>query len=204
MIELNVARIEETNGAMGPGRVLAVWLQGCRKRCPGCQNGSLLPFRKRQLVAPREVADRLRPGLAGICFSGGEPFLQAKPVTVAARLARARGFAAISYSGYTLEELRDEIVPGSMELLSTLDMLIDGRFVSELAGNYLWRGSSNQKIHLLSDQFSTDLIERAPVTSVAIRNKVAVTIGNPNPALERLVAELATNGIEIGASRKGA
>ena len=49
------------------------------------------------------------------------------------------------YSGYTYEELQTK--SGTKELLSTVDILVDGRFVEELKDIELkFRGSKNQRI----------------------------------------------------------
>lgn len=42
----------------------------------------------------------------------------------------------------------------SLSLLDLLDVLIDGPYVQARSANLLWRGSTNQRVHFLSDAYS--------------------------------------------------
>ena len=53
------------------------------------------------------------------------------------------------YSGYTLEEILKG-PPAMVKILSLVDILIDGRYRQDLPTSKIWRGSSNQIMHLLS------------------------------------------------------
>ncbi len=90
-----------------------------------------------------------RCNLDGVTFSGGDPFCQPEPLYHLARWCHRLGLSVMSYSGWTLEELRTK--PECQDLLSEIDILVDGRFI--LAKRTLemrFRGSSNQKVyHLL-------------------------------------------------------
>jgi anaerobic ribonucleoside-triphosphate reductase activating protein len=57
------------------------------------------------------------------------------------------------YTGYTLEALRARNDPWIERLLASMDILIDGPFVRDRAANLLWRGSSNQRVHFLTDTY---------------------------------------------------
>lgn len=80
---------------------------------------------------------------------GGEPFLNTDVcLSVVKRVRETFGSAKDiwSWSGYTFEELLLE-TPDKLELLHSIDILVDGRF--ELAKrnlNLQFRGSSNQRI----------------------------------------------------------
>jgi len=52
------------------------------------------------------------------------------------------------YTGYTLEDLcaREDAAP----LLALIDLLIDGPFLDSAPNTKEWRGSDNQRVHLLS------------------------------------------------------
>ena len=53
----------------------------------------------------------------------------------------------MSYSGYTLEELEARHAAATDELLSLLDILVDGRFVESLRNlTLIYRGSENQRV----------------------------------------------------------
>lgn len=181
---LNLAAAGVTEWTTGPGRFLTLWVQGCRRRCPGCANPSYLDEIEKYRIPVERVAVRCREqAIDGLCFSGGEPFLQAHALATLARAVRADGLSVVSYSGYTLEELRSVGPPESASLLENLDILIDGPFLVDQAASLLWRGSRNQRIHLLSRRYPASILEHPAVSEVSIDETGFLTVGNPNPAL---------------------
>ena len=54
------------------------------------------------------------------------------------------------YTGFTLDELRASQDADVQALLNRTDILVDAPFEAGMQADLLWRGSSNQKIHLLS------------------------------------------------------
>lgn len=141
----------ETNG---PGRRSVLWVQGCPKRCPGCWNPSFLGLDGGRWVSVQEAFDLLTrsPLIEGVTFLGGEPFAQPGPLAELAGRVKAAGLSLMAYSGFTLEELRTR-GQAALELLSHCDLLVDGEFVRDLSGPFLWRGSSNQKVHFLTPRY---------------------------------------------------
>ena len=86
------------------------------------------------------------PLCRGVTFSGGEPFAQAGGFAKLARLLKQRGYEVASYSGYTFEQLLDG-TPEQLELLGSIDVLIDGPFLlAERSLELVFRGSKNQRI----------------------------------------------------------
>jgi anaerobic ribonucleoside-triphosphate reductase activating protein len=55
------------------------------------------------------------------------------------------------YTGYLLEQIN---YPGSAAaaLIGEIDILIDGPYRQELPDTLIWRGSDNQRLHLLSSR----------------------------------------------------
>jgi anaerobic ribonucleoside-triphosphate reductase activating protein len=193
---LNVAAIHEVVRPRGARPLLMVWLQGCRKRCRGCMNEDFLPLVDRLWMTSGELLERLHDGLEGICFSGGEPFLQAEELAIVAREARTHGFATLAYSGYTLEELAQGATSGAAQLLRELDVLIDGEFVEELAGSFGWRGSSNQRIHRLTNRYGPELLDDPPSTDVRLTAARLRVVGTANPAVNQLLQVLSELGVQ--------
>jgi anaerobic ribonucleoside-triphosphate reductase activating protein len=142
---------------LGPGKRLILWVRGCPLACPGCMTPELWEAAPRLAHRPvSEIVALLAPllaGLDGLTISGGEPTLQSPALTALVRGLRAhehlRELEVLSYSGFTLEELatRGEEVAS---YLQELDILIDGRFEQSAANTLEWRGSDNQRVHLLS------------------------------------------------------
>ena len=80
--------------------------------------------------------------------------------------ARAAGLSTLMFSGYTLAEIRE--LPRGPQAVALLDILVDGRFRSDLRLGQGLRGSSNQQVHLLTDRYTTRDIDDAPLGEVRI------------------------------------
>ncbi len=135
----------------GPGIRYTIFVQGCPHRCEGCHNPQTHDFNGGYDDDTDNIFEKIvsNPLIDGVTFSGGEPFCQSKSLALLGRRLKAHGMGVMSYSGYTIEELlrdaNDE--NGYMELLSTLDYLVDGRFVQSLKSyECRFRGSTNQRI----------------------------------------------------------
>lgn len=159
---LHVAQTVRCTEAEGPGRRFAIWFQGCPLRCPGCCNPEMLPFEGGQLIESQTLlADIMvaaeQDGVEGITLIGGEPFAHAAGALEVAREVRRRGLSVMIFTGHTLDELRERHEPDIDGLLSETDLLVDGPYLRELPETgRRWIGSSNQRIHFLTDRYSAD------------------------------------------------
>jgi anaerobic ribonucleoside-triphosphate reductase activating protein len=155
---LNIMGYVDESEVNGPGSRAVVWVQGCQRECPGCFNPASWSFEINQLISIDELADKIlnNPNNQGITFSGGEPFWQAPALARLAAKLKAAGLNAMSFSGFTLEELRSpNAPPGSQALLDQLDILIDGPYVESLAINQPDSpvSSRNQKVRIFNPDF---------------------------------------------------
>lgn len=134
---------------LGPGRRVALWVRGCRRHCPECIAPELWAPGTPTPVA--DVAAELLPLLAGadgLTISGGEPFDQASALrTLVALLRVHHDVEVLVYTGYRREELADG---EAAALLDAIDLLIDGPYDRDVPNTLGWRGSDNQRVHLLS------------------------------------------------------
>ena len=156
---IQIAGFAAQSAVNGPGKRIVIWVQGCSLGCPGCFNpgthGAGGETLDRADLTARILAAR-SPDTVGVTFSGGEPFQQAGATAdVAAQVRQAWPEASImAFSGYRLEELRaDHAPPGAAELLTQLDLLVDGRYDPKLPGRQAWRGSRNQRLWVLGRPF---------------------------------------------------
>ncbi|NET56496.1 MAG: radical SAM protein [Symploca sp. SIO2E6] len=159
---LNLATWLPRSRANGPGTRLVVWVQGCPFRCLGCQNPENLEFRLHQVVTVEQLWQVFQaiPELEGVSFSGGEPFAQAVALGELARRVQAVGKTVVCWTGYRIEQLRAGAIPGVEQLLEHVDLLIDGLFIQEEAGEYVLRGSANQQLYFLSGRIKEeDLVD---------------------------------------------
>jgi len=157
-----VAHFVPCTEAEGPGKRFALWFQGCPLRCPGCCNPEMLPFEGGTPTTLSEILERIfdaqeQDGIEGITLLGGEPLAHARAGTEIARAARQRGLTVMVFSGYRLEEAQELADPGVAELLALTDILVDGRYMRELPDTERrWIGSTNQRIHFLTDRYRPD------------------------------------------------
>lgn len=161
-MQLPVANIVEVTESEGPGRRFAIWLQGCPLRCPGCCNPEMLRF---DGGTPMEIAEvmrtiqraRRRHQIEGVTLLGGEPFSHAIVACELAEQSQRQGLSVMVFSGFTIEELIAKGESSVDRLLAATDILVDGPYRSDLPeSDRRWIGSSNQKIHFLSDLYSRD------------------------------------------------
>ena len=188
---LRVATIVDDTEAEGPGRRLALWVQGCTIRCPGCCNPEMFSTKGGNEMTIDAILDRLDkyPGVEGVSILGGEPFEQAAGVAAFARGVKARGKTVMVYSGYTIGELRErevgELAVG--ELLGEIDLLVDGRYdqtkpePSPPIGRR-WLGSTNQVMHFLTTAYSAEDERMRDANTVEVHWRDGKLIVNGWPA----------------------
>jgi len=94
--------------------------------------------------------------IEGITFSGGEPLAQAPALCALIDSIRERrpDVTFMSYTGYRIEHLQSRGTREQKNLLSKLDILVDGPYVREQHTDLRWRGSSNQRVLFLSSRYS--------------------------------------------------
>lgn len=159
---LNIMGYIDESEVNGPGCRAVVWVQGCPRECPGCFNPDSWSFEINELISVETLADKIlsKPRNTGVTFSGGEPFWQASALASLARKLKAAGLNVMSFTGFTLRQLRSNSAPpGSQELLEQLDILIDGPFVESLAVNSPNSpvSSSNQRVNIFNPAFADQI-----------------------------------------------
>ena len=148
---LRLAGIVRESIVDGPGIRFAVFCQGCPHHCEECHNPETHDFDGGTVCSIEKLLAEIDkdPLLAGVTFSGGEPFCQPEAFASLARKVKERNLSVVSFSGYTLEQLQELSVrkPAVGELLALTDILIDGPYQKEKRDLTLaFRGSSNQRV----------------------------------------------------------
>lgn len=150
---LNIYRICEKSSALGPGTRFVIWVQGCIQHCKGCITPQSRPLEIDHLISVETLVKAIinSKNIEGITISGGEPFLQAKNLAKLLESVKSRRpeINVIAFTGYTLEQL---ITGKPQELLHHIDLLIDGPYIEELNDGKGLRGSSNQRLHFLTNK----------------------------------------------------
>ncbi len=159
---LRLAQVVPCTEAEGPGRRFAIWVQGCPLLCAGCCNPEMLPFEGGWETGVDAVVEKVRraaqeDGVEGITLLGGEPLAQAEGVAALAREVQTLGLSVMVFSGFTLEEIRASADPHALDLLAHTDLLVDGPYLRDRPEpSRRWIGSSNQRIHALTDRYRVD------------------------------------------------
>ena len=165
-MKIQIAALIDDSIVDGDGYRFTVFVQGCRKeiKCPGCHNPSSWdPAGGTETDTADILAQILDNGLlAGVTFSGGEPFDQPEPLTELAQSVHAHGLDVWCYSGYTYEELLARNDSATDALLANIDVLVDGRYVEAQRDLTLeFRGSRNQRIiDMAATRESGKIVER--------------------------------------------
>lgn len=172
---MNFASIKIMDVANGPGVRISLFVSGCRHYCPGCFNSEAWDFDYGEPFTQKEIDYIIDYAsgshIAGLSLLGGEPL---EPENQKALLPFLREFkekcpnkTVWCYTGFTF----DKDIVGRMfdeyeetrELMSYIDVLVDGEFVEELKDlSIRFRGSSNQRIILVKESLEKNEVVLHP------------------------------------------
>lgn len=158
-VSMNYADIKKYDIANGVGVRVSLFVSGCNHHCKNCFNQEAWdfdygkPFTEQNI---EEIMDYLsRPYVAGLSLLGGEPLEHANQIGLLPLLRKVKETYPEKniwcYSGFTFDkDIMDKMYPKweeTREMLSYIDVLVDGKFVEELKNlSIRFRGSSNQRI----------------------------------------------------------
>lgn len=151
--------IKNCDIANGEGVRVSLFVSGCTNHCEHCFQPQTWAFDYGRLFTEEtenQILSLLAPSyINGLTLLGGEPFEPENQRALLPFLRRVRAAYPKkniwAFSGFTYEELLTEgshpRCEATDEILSLLDVLVDGRFVEALKDISLrFRGSSNQRI----------------------------------------------------------
>lgn len=155
---MNYGNIKTNDIADGKGVRTSLFVSGCTHCCKGCFNSETWDFNYGKPFTretENEIIESLKPFyIDGLTVLGGEPFEKENQLALLPFIKRVRAELPEKsiwfYSGYTLEELKTSPrcrTEATDELLSLIDILVDGEFILEKKNISLnFRGSENQRI----------------------------------------------------------
>ena len=160
---MNYAGIKYCDIANGLGCRTVLFVSGCRNACKGCFQPQTWDFHYGEPFdekAQEEILHSLEPDyVQGITLLGGEPFEEENQAALVPFMRRVReqypNKDVWAFTGYIYDK---DLIPGGRkyteytdELLSMIDILVDGPFMEELKDITLkFRGSRNQRVIDLS------------------------------------------------------
>ncbi len=165
---MNYADIKQYDVANGPGIRVSVFVSGCTHYCKGCFNKEAWDFNYGQPFTEetiQRVLEYMEPSyVKGLTVLGGEPMEPQNQPAVLALLKRVKEvypeksiwmFSGYDYEKDILERMYKEC-PETKDILSCLEVLVDGEFVEELKNLSLrFKGSSNQRTILVQESLNS-------------------------------------------------
>ena len=147
----------------GAGIRVTLFVAGCNHHCKGCHNpitwdpqGGLLFDDK----AKQELFEELEKDYCkGVTFSGGDPLYtdNRAGITALAKEIKEKFPEKDTwlYTGFAYEEICN------LEVMSYIDVLVDGEYMEELKDiNYKWAGSTNQIVIDVKESLKNGNIKR--------------------------------------------
>ena len=155
---MRYSQIRNLDIANGPGCRVSVFVSGCEHRCKNCFNPETWNFNHGNEFTEDTLKGILKfakpEHISGLSILGGEPL---HPKNIEEVLKLAGKFKEVYpdktiwlWTGYLLEEVFEDLVD------SSIDIIVDGKFVEELKDLRLkYRGSSNQRIINMQETLRT-------------------------------------------------
>jgi len=152
---INIHAILKCSGVNGPGNRIVVFFQGCTRNCKGCFNPATHSMEPARMLRPADILSNYPDNIEGVTISGGEPFQQPDGLTELLMLSQSYDLSTVVYTGYLIEELLANYA--LKRPLKFIDALVDGPFEADkLEPTLLARGSTNQRIHLLTERYKEE------------------------------------------------
>jgi anaerobic ribonucleoside-triphosphate reductase activating protein len=165
---MNYAEIKYCDVANGPGVRTSLFVSGCSHHCPGCFNEIAWDFNYGKPFTQDtidSIIESLKPDyIQGLTLLGGEPFEYSNQKGLVPLVRQVRKVLPQKdiwcFTGFLFDK---DIIENmckkwkeTNELLSYIDVLVDGRFVEELKNlNLKFKGSENQRTILVNESLKS-------------------------------------------------
>lgn len=165
---MNYAEIKYCDVANGPGVRTSLFVSGCSHHCPGCFNEIAWDFNYGKPFTQDtidSIIESLKPNyIQGLTLLGGEPFEYSNQKGLLPLVRQVREVLPQKdiwcFTGFLFDK---DIIENmckkwkeTNELLSYIDVLVDGRFVEELKNlNLKFKGSENQRTILVNESLKS-------------------------------------------------
>ena len=165
---MNYAEIKYCDVANGPGVRTSLFVSGCSHHCPGCFNEIAWDFNYGKPFTQDtidSIIESLKPDyIQGLTLLGGDPFEYSNQKGLLPLVRQVREVLPQKdiwcFTGFLFDK---DIIENmckrwkeTNELLSYIDVLVDGRFVEELKNlNLKFKGSENQRTILVNESLKS-------------------------------------------------
>ena len=146
---MNYATIKKYDVANGPGVRVSLFVSGCTHHCPGCFNPETWDFnfgKPFDSDVMNEILEAIQPSyIHGFTLLGGEPFEYVNQQGVLPLLKEIKNRFPNKdiwcFTGYDFEkDILGDMVnkwPETSEMLSYIDVLVDGEFVEYIFNKFI-------------------------------------------------------------------
>lgn len=147
----NISIINLCTEVEGPYKRLAIWFQGCKKRCNDCCNKELQELVPRHFISLDDlykiiIDSKEKNSIEGVTFLGGEPTLQEELPLLCKKLSE-NDIGIILFTGYRINEINKDYI-------NYCDVIVDGEFIKEKIDlNRNMVGSTNQNIYYITNRY---------------------------------------------------
>ena len=150
---MNYGAIKVRDISNGEGVRVSLFVSGCTHHCKGCFNPETWDFNYGEKFTEKTISEIINfmslEYIQGLTVLGGEPFEDQNRPEVLKLIKKVKEVYPQKdiwmYSGYLFEEIKDKKY--GKEMLSLIDVLVDGEFVKERKNLKLkFRGSDNQRV----------------------------------------------------------
>ena len=165
---MNYADIKQIDVANGPGVRVSLFVSGCTHHCKKCFNPETWDFQYGKLFTEKTIDDIIEymapDYIKGLTLLGGDPLERVNQQGLLPLLRKVREVypdkSVWCFTGYDFEK----DIKGWMlseweeteELLSYIDVMVDGEFIIEKKDLSLaFKGSSNQRTILVQESMET-------------------------------------------------
>ena len=175
---MHIGEILTADTANGTGIRLSIFVSGCTNHCKGCFQPQTWDFEYGKLYTERIekfILEELSKNYYdGLTILGGEPFEISNQRVLVDLIRKIKAEMSEKniwiYTGFTYDK---DLIEGGCryiectdEILDSIDILVDGRFVEELKNIRLnFRGSSNQRIIDMKATRKNGKVELSPLNN---------------------------------------
>jgi len=169
---MNYADIKQFDVANGLGIRVSIFVSGCTHHCKSCFNEVAWDFNYGTPFTEDDIdriIDYLKPSyVSGLAILGGEPFEHRNQQGLLPLLRKVKNIYPQKdiwcFTGYTFDQdILNRMCKEwdeTSEMVSYIDVLVDGKFVEELKDlNLRFKGSSNQRTILVKESLETGQIQ---------------------------------------------
>ena len=175
---MHIGEILTADTANGTGIRLSIFVSGCTNHCKGCFQPQTWDFEYGKLYTEsieKFILEELSKNYYdGLTILGGEPFEISNQRVLVDLIRKIKAEMSEKniwiYTGFTYDK---DLIEGGCryiectdEILDSIDILVDGRFVEELKNIRLnFRGSSNQRIIDMKATRKNGKVELSPLNN---------------------------------------